>query len=173
MCGDAADSVARAVQLTQIMFRLMRRQLAAVLDASTRGLARAARWLGKPALATVPVSAVMLSRLETVNVQQPIEDVVQLLVGGRHDQVPVIDDGTLVGVVTRDDVAIGLREAGPHAPLGAAPRHAMVMVAPSDSLSDVLRRLRETPDAIALVVDRGAPVGLVTFDHLVEYIESA
>ena len=173
MCGDAADFVARAVQLTRIMFRLMRRQLATVLDASTRCLARVARWMGKPALATVPVSAVMLSRLETVSVQQPIEDVVQLLVGGRHDQLPVVDDGTPVGVVTRDDVAAGLRDAGPHAPLAAAPRHGVVMVAPSDSLSDVFRLLRETPDAVALVVDRGAPVGLVTIDHLVEYMESA
>jgi len=152
---------------------MMRRKLAAILDASTRLLARVARRLGGPALATVPISAVMLSRLETVSDEQPIEDVVQLLVGGRHEQLPVVVDGTPVGVVTRDDVATGLRESGPHAPLAAAPRHDVVMVAPSDSLADVFHLLQEAPDAVALVVDRGEPVGLLTYDHLVEYIEAA
>ena len=155
------------------MHRMMRQKLGAVVDATMRCLSRVARRLGGPALATVPVSAVMLSRLVTVSAEQPIGDAVQVLVGGRHAQLPVLVDGMPVGVVTRDDLATGLRESGPYAPLAAAPRHDVVMVAPSDSLSDVFHRLQEAPDAVALVVDRGEPVGLLTYDHLVEYIEAA
>jgi predicted transcriptional regulator len=170
LCGDETCCVARALQTMRVMNRLrlgaLRRKLAACL-------ARVSRRLGPPALASVPVSAVMLSRLETVSTEQPIEDVVQLLVGGRHDQLPLVADGAVVGVVTRDDVATGLRESGPHAPLAAAPRHDVVIITPSDTLGDVFHRLRAAPDAIGLVVDHGAPVGLLTYDHLVEYIESA
>ena len=43
-------------------------------------LSRAARRLGYPALASVPVSAVILNRLDTVSVEQPLEDVAQMLV---------------------------------------------------------------------------------------------
>jgi len=152
--------------MTRLRSGALRRKLAALF-------ARVSRKLGPPALASVPVSAVMLSRLETVSAEQPIEDVVQLLVAGRHEQLPLTADGTLVGVVTRDDVATGLRESGPHAPLAAAPRHDVVIITPSDTLGDVFHRLRAAPDAIGLVVDHGAPVGLLTYDHLVEYIESA
>lgn len=135
-----------------------------------RVFGRMARRLGYPALATVPVSAVMLTKLQTVSIEQPLEDVAQLLVAGRYLQLPVVADGTPVGVVTRDDIAMGVEQSGPHAPLAAAPRHDALVVTPSDSLADVVARLREMPDAVAVVIDRGVPVGLLTFDSLLAYV---
>ena len=44
------------------------------------------------------------------------------------------------------------------------------MVSPSDPLDLVLDRLRQSPDAVALVVDHGQPVGLVTPEGLASYI---
>jgi CBS domain-containing protein len=148
---------------------LLRRALVALLDDATRALVKLGRRLGRPALASIPVSAVMLSRVETVSVEQPLEDVAQLLVAGHHTHLPVVDHGAPVGVVTRGDVALGLERSGPHTPVGEAPRHDVVTVTPSDSLADVLRKLRDTPEALALVVDHGAPVGLITVDRLVAY----
>jgi CBS domain-containing protein len=150
----------------------LRRALVALVDDATRALVGIGRRLDGPALATVPVSAVMLSRVETVSIEQPLDEVAELLVAGHHEQLPVVDNGAPVGVLTRGDVATGLQRSGPHAPVSAAPRHDVVTVTPSDSLADVLDRLRETPDAVALVVDRGAPVGLLTVDRLEAYVAS-
>ena len=152
---------------------MLKRALFRVLEKSTQTLVDLGKRLGRPALATVPVSAVMLSRVDTVSVEQPLEDVAQLLVSSRCVQLPIIENDMPVGVVTRDDIAAGLERSGPHAPVGEAPRHDVITVTPSDSLAEVLDKLRETPGAVAIVVDRGTPVGLLTVDRLVAYVEEA
>ena len=76
-------------------------------------------------------------------------------------------------MVTRDDVAAGLERRGPHAAVSEAPRHDVLEVAPSDSLADVLEQLRAAPDRVAVVIDRGAPVGLLTIEKLVAYVQNA
>lgn len=149
---------------------VVRRQLMQLTTSAMRALSQLARRLGHPAFATVPISAVMLSPLQTVTPDQSLEDVAQFFVGGRCTQLPVVDQGMPVAVVTRDDVAIGLEQKGPHAAVAEAPRHDVVTVAPSDALADVLERLRENPETIAVVIDgTGSPVGVLTFERLVEY----
>jgi CBS domain containing-hemolysin-like protein len=44
------------------------------------------------------------------------------------------------------------------------------MRTPADSLDSVLDRLRQHPDSIALVVDHGLPVGVLTAEHLAAYV---
>lgn len=152
----------------------LRQRLGELTVGAIRVLGGIARRLGVPAaatLATVPVSAAMLTRLDTVSPGQPLEDAASLFVTGRQSFLPLVQDGEPVGVVTRDDVATGLRLAGPRATIGQAPRHGAVSVTPSDSLSDVLERLRAAPDSVAVVIDNGEPVGLLTFERLVQYLE--
>ena len=114
----------------------------------------------------------MLTRVPCVNPQQPLEDVAQLLVGGRAHELAVVADGQPVGVVTRDDLALGIEQGGPHALVGEGPQHDVVTVSPSDSLTDVLEQLRAAPESVAVVVDHGEPVGLLTFDQLVTYLNA-
>jgi CBS domain-containing protein len=152
---------------------VLRRMLVRVLDQATHILVLLGKKLGRPALASVPVSAVMLTRLPTVASDQPLEDVVQLLVANRYVEVPVFDNNTAVGVLTRGDLERGLERSGPHSLVGEAPRHDVITVSPSDSLADVLAKLRQSPNAIAVVIDRGAPVGLLTVDRLVAYAHRA
>lgn len=124
----------------------------------------------KSAITGVPVSAAMLRRVETVAPDQPLEDAAALLLRGGLDQLPVIDNGKPIGVITRRDVATALAHAGPDATVASAPRHSIVEVSPADSLDVVLDRLRQDPDAVALVVDGDQPVGLLTAEHLSTYV---
>lgn len=151
---------------------MLRRTLGQLTSSAIRKLTTMARSLGYPTLATIPVSAAMLTRLETVSPQQPLEDVALLMVAGRNAQLPVVDHGMPVGVVTRDDVALGLERNGPHACISEAPRHDVVTVTPSDSLADVLAQLRALPHSVALVVDHGEPVGLLTIERLQAYLDA-
>jgi CBS domain-containing protein len=93
-----------------------------------------------------------------------------LLRAGGLEQRPVIDHGQPVGVITRADVATALAHAGPDATVASAPQHSIVTVSPGDALDEVLDKLREQPDAVALVVDHGHPVGVVTPEHLAAYV---
>jgi predicted transcriptional regulator len=149
----------------------LREKLGALISVGILALSWMARRLGYPALASVPVSAVILNRLATVSVEQPLEDVAQLLVAGRRAQVPVIDGDKPVSVVTRDDLAEAVQALGPHAPVADLPRRGVLAVSPADSLEDVLARLRAEPDTVAVLIDHGAPVGVVTFERLLEYLD--
>lgn len=131
-----------------------------------------AKRLKYPALASVPVSAALLSRVDSVTTEQHLDEVAQLFVAGRVAQLPVMDHGVPVGVVTRDAVTCAIQSAGPHALVGTATARQVVTVAPSDALGDVLERLRATPDSVALIVDHGLPVGVLTEDLLVAYAAS-
>ncbi len=124
----------------------------------------------KSAISGVPVSAAMLRRVEAVTPDQPLEDAAALLVRGGLNQLPVIDHGMPVGVITRSDVATALAHAGPEATVATAPQHQIVTVSPADSLDAVLDRLRQEPDSVALVVDHGLPVGVLTAEHLAAYV---
>src|SRR5215831_3975887 len=58
----------------------------------------------KSALHGVPVSAAMLTRVGTVSPEQRLEDAAALMLSGGQSQVPVVDHGQAVGVLTRGDV---------------------------------------------------------------------
>jgi Zn-dependent protease/CBS domain-containing protein len=124
----------------------------------------------KSAITGVPVSAAMLRRVESVSPEQPLEDAAAMLLRGGLNQLPVIDHGEAVGVITRSDVATALSHAGPDATVANAPQHEVVTVSPADSLDMVLDKLRQHPDSVALVVDHGAPVGVLTAEHLAAYV---
>lgn len=125
----------------------------------------------KSVISGVPVSAAMLRRVESVTPEQPLEDAAALLVRGGLNQLPVIDHGKAVGVITRSDVATALANAGPDATVATAPQHHIVTVSPSDSLDAVLDQLRQEPDSVALVLDDGGvPVGVLTAEHLAAYV---
>jgi len=151
--------------------RGLREKLGALISVGISALSWMAHRLGYPAFASVPVSVVILNRLATVSVEQPLEDVAQLLVAGRRTQVPVVDGDKPVGVVTRDDLAVAVKSLGPRAPVARIPHRGVLAVSPADSLEDVLVRLRAEPDTVAVLIDHGVPVGVVTFERLLEYID--
>jgi Zn-dependent protease/CBS domain-containing protein len=123
----------------------------------------------KHALSGVPVSAAMLTRVDSVSPEQPIEDAATLMLQRGQNQIPVVDHGRPVGVLTRGDIASALAKGGPTARIGEGPTHEVVTVEVGDPLDLVLDRLRQTPEAVALVIDHGEAVGMVTADTLAGY----
>lgn len=130
---------------------------------------RLAKRLKYPALASVPVSAAMLSRVDSVSTEQHLDEVAPLFLAGRNPQLPVMDHGVAVGFVTRQAVTHALETSGPDALVTTASAGHVITVAPSDTLGDVLAQLRATPDSVALVVDHGLPVGVLTEELLTAY----
>jgi predicted transcriptional regulator len=120
------------------------------------------------ALHGVPVSAAMLTRVRVVAPEDSLGHAAALLLDGRNE-LPVIDHGEPVGVLTRDDVAVGLSSVGPDAPVSDAPHHDAVTVEPGEPLDLVLDRLRQRAASAAVVVDHGIAVGIVTADALTNY----
>jgi predicted transcriptional regulator len=149
------------------------RWIGSVANRAISAIVSVAHRFGAPTLVGVPVSAAILTRVVAVRPEQTLDEVAQLLVAGRHDFLPVIDHGEPVAVVTRQDVAAGLARVGPRATVSAAPSHHVVTVMANEPLARVLERLQEMPDAIAVVVDHGGPVGVLTEKTLMAYLDRA
>jgi predicted transcriptional regulator len=149
------------------------RQIGDLANGAIAVFASVAHRVGAPTLLGVPVSAAILSRVATVQSEQSLDEVAQMFVAGRHDVLPVLDHGRPVAAITRRDVADGLERAGRHAPVTAAPSHHVITVSPDEPLADVLQRLHAMPDAVAVVVDRDGPVGLVTAERLIAYLNGS
>jgi CBS domain-containing protein len=180
LCGLAARAVAHGLQPFRHMNgekhegrRYLRKALGFLAAAAVRKLTSVARRLGAPSLATIPVSAAMLTALPVIKPSSSLEDVAELFIGGKNRELAVVEHGHPVRVVTRDDIATGLERRGPQASISDAPSHDVVEVAPSDSLEDVLEQLRAAPDSVAVVVDRGEAVGLLTYEKLWAYAAHA
>lgn len=137
-----------------------------------RLFASLAKKLHYPMLASVPVSAAMLSRVDAVGAGQTLGDAATLVARGTGPLVVIDDAGRAVGVVTRNSLAHALTESGPRAPIAFASSGNVVQVGPSASAEDVLARLRAQPDSVAMVVDNGSPVGMLTVEQLDSYLAS-
>jgi predicted transcriptional regulator len=122
---------------------------------------------------SIPISAVILARTQSMAVhpQQPLEDVAQMFVANRATELPVIERGVALGVVTRNAVGETLEHGGPHTPVGLVALSDVVVVEPNALLDDVLAELEGHPGAVALVLDHGSPLGMVTRSELDAYLE--
>ena len=122
----------------------------------------------RAAIIDVPVSAAMNRQIDIVTANEPLDEAARLLVTTGQTQLPIVDHGETVGVLTKADVAEGIRHG--NATIGEAPHHPAIAVAPDASLEGVFDRLAHEPDAIAVVVDHGMPVGVLTAEQLATYV---
>ena len=136
-----------------------------------RLFASLAKKLHYPAMASVPVSAAMLSRVPAVGAGHSLADAATLVARGTGPLAVIDDDGHPVGVVTRNSLAHALIEAGPRASIAFAACANVVEVAPAACAQEVLALLRAQPDSVAMVVDHGMPVGVLTAEQLDSYLQ--
>jgi Zn-dependent protease len=124
----------------------------------------------RSSLAGVPTRAVMSRHVEVVDAGESIADAARRMVDAGVAVMPVREGGRIVGALTRLDLAEAMRAAGPATAVASAPFHEVVSITPEEPLDQVLDELQAAPDAVAVVVDDGTPVGLVTADQLATYV---
>ncbi len=138
-------------------------------------------WLGAEAeassvrirasLANVPVGEAMIPTVRTLSPEDPLGAATESLLGGSRQDFPVVDDtGRVVGVLTRTDVLAGLSRFGPDGLVGEAMHREFVTAHPLEMLDGVLRRLQADGCHAMPVVAGGRVVGLLTTDHLAEWL---
>ena len=96
-------------------------------------------------LSHAPVKGIMSSRVATIEAAAPLAEVQAALAGSSDGRVAVLDDGDLVGVVTRSDLLRALGERPPAEPETEA------------SLADELSRLEELAPAFEAIAAASEP----------------
>src|SRR5581483_6893553 len=106
----------------------------------------------------------MMTRLTVFDAGAALEEAIDaLLRTGQHD-FPVVDArGTVVGILTRDDMIAGYRGQGPSTPVTEVMHRNVPSILADAPLENALRQMQECACPGLAVVDRhGRVVGLVT-----------
>ena len=124
----------------------------------------------RSALAGIPVRRAMITEFRTLGPDEALDQAVEYLQSGFQQDFPVVEDGRLVGILTRSDLVAALGRHGPGARVREAMRRDFVTVDPRDMLQTTFARLQDCDCRTLPVVQDGRLVGLVTTDNLAEVL---
>ncbi len=119
-------------------------------------------------LSGMPVSAAMLTEFATLDVKDELQRGVDLLLAGSQQDFPVLEDGRLLGMLSRSDLIRGLQQEGAAAPVGRMVRMGTQTLDAAMPLELALQRMRLSEQQAAPVLSREALVGLLTLDNVGE-----
>ncbi|TAE59876.1 MAG: CBS domain-containing protein [Nostocales cyanobacterium] len=103
---------------------------------------------------------VMQCRVETLDVEMPIEELIQAFSSSHHRGFPVVEKNKLVGIITQSDLQN--RYSSNHRLVGEIMTHKPVTVKPHQTLGDVLYLLDRYQISRLPVVDKKKLIGIIT-----------
>lgn len=124
----------------------------------------------RASMAGFPVRAAMITEFETLDVSDPLQRAVDLLMSGSQQDFPVLENGAPVGILSRADLIGALPHHGPQANVGQVVQREAQMVDPGEPLEDVFQRMRERRRSALPVVSDGRLIGMVTTDNVGELL---
>jgi CBS domain-containing protein len=126
--------------------------------------------LTRSALSGVPVGRAMITRFETLAPGETLQDALAHVLAGFQHDFPVVENGRVVGVLTRADLMKGLTQAGADTPIATAMTSRFDTVAPSEMLEGAMQRLRDSSCPAMPVVRDQELVGVLTMENVGEFL---
>jgi Zn-dependent protease/predicted transcriptional regulator len=123
----------------------------------------------KSALGGVRVETAMLTDYVTLSPRDPLTRVAQLILAGSQQDFPVVENGTLVGVLTRGNLLSALSRGRDTTLVGEVMNRDFKVVEASEMLEAIVPRL-QTDCKIIPVTRFGELVGLITPENVGEFV---
>jgi CBS domain-containing protein len=124
----------------------------------------------KSALGGIPLERAMITDFRTLAPGDSLADAVALLLSGAQQDFPVVDDGAVVGILTRGDLLKALARQERQSPVAKVMRRDFLVADASDMLDITFQRLQGHDCHTVPVVRRGTLVGLLTMDNVGEFL---
>ena len=121
-------------------------------------------------LGNVPVRRVMISDVRTLRPDETLGAATDDLLAGFQHDFPVVDDGRVVGLLTRDAMLAGVRRNGRGARVGDAMEPVAGTAEATEPLDQALSRLQASHRRTLPVVEDGRLRGVLTLDNVGEYM---
>lgn len=118
----------------------------------------------------VSVRRAMVTRFTSLASDATLADASRELLAGTQPDFPVLEGSEVVGVLAQRDLMQALAAGRPEAPVTESMRSDCVQAHPDEMLEGVIERMRQSQCPIALVIDDGRLVGLVTPDNISELL---
>jgi len=124
----------------------------------------------RSALAGIPVQKAMVTDFRTLAPNDQLGRAVDYVLAGFQQDFPVVEEGRVVGVLTRSDLLNALARGGTEVRVGEVMQRDIETGGPWDMLEVVLGRLQRRRCHTLPVVQNGQLVCLVTADNLGELL---
>jgi len=126
-------------------------------------------WQGaqlKAGLTQVPASAALARGGVVLSPYESLARAMGVTSASGQTDFAVSDGGRMVGVLTREDVATGLRQFGPHVPVWRVMRTDVPVAQASDTLFDLQRQMQSSGSPVVSVLEGRRFLGLVTLEDV-------
>ncbi len=124
----------------------------------------------RTSLTGLPVSAAMVTAFVSLETRHELSYAVDLLLASEQQDFPVLEDGQLLGMLSRDDLLRGIGREGSGAPVGRLVRLDVQPLEVSMPLDTALQRMSATRMNALPVMARGRLVGLLTLENIRELL---
>jgi len=121
-------------------------------------------------LAGVPVGRVMMTDVRTLAPADPLERAVRYVLDGFQQDFPVVENGQVVGVLTRAQLLRALSERGASAPVASAMHREFQAASPDEPVDEVLTRLQTCGCHTMPVVRGRVLLGLLSTENVGEFV---
>jgi CBS domain-containing protein len=121
-------------------------------------------------LGGVLVERAMITDFRTLAPDASLADAVDLLLAGSQQDFPIVDNGTVVGLLVSKDIVNALARTDRQAPVGTVMQRNFAVADTAELLEPALRRLHEHGGRAMPVLRDGSLVGLLTMDNVGEFV---
>ncbi len=124
----------------------------------------------KSTLSGIHVGRVMITKFGVLAPAETLAHAIEHVRAGSQHDFPVVENGRIVGVLTRENLVAGLARGGPSASVGEAMERKVRVAGPMEMVEDVWGRMEEDDCRAIPVVHENKLVGLLTSEKLGEYL---
>lgn len=124
----------------------------------------------KSALGGIPIQAAMIKDFRTLAPSDSLERAVEHILAGFQQDFPVVEQGRVVGVLTRNDLLKALSQRGPNGRVEEAMQSQFETADPNEMLETVFARLNARDCHSLPLVRNGQLAGILTMDNVGEFL---
>ena len=124
----------------------------------------------KSALGGARVEQVMITNFRMLAPEDTLSRAVEFLLNGYQQDFPVINDGRLVGLLTRSALVSGLARLGANMPVADAMEKTLAIAHPKEPVESVFTRLQNSGSRSLPVVADEHLLGIITSENVAEYL---
>ncbi|NUM78507.1 CBS domain-containing protein, partial [candidate division KSB1 bacterium] len=124
----------------------------------------------KSALGGIPIQAAMIKDSRTLAPSDSLERAVEHILAGFQQDFPVVEQGRVVGVLTRNDLLKALSQRGPNGRVEEAMQRQFETADPNEMLETVFARLNASRCHSLPLVRNGQLAGILTMDNIGEFL---
>ena len=118
----------------------------------------------------IPVSNAMLTDFQVLHQDEALARAVQLILAGTQQDFPVVENGNVVGILTRDKLMSALAEHGQNYPVSDVMSKDFEKVESSEMLQSAMMRLQNCDCRTMPVIKKGELIGLLNMENIGEFM---